>query len=192
MARIKSLVPVLGGPYHQSTVLQHCPLVVGFQRPDVLEEPLNGIGVLEGAVKHRRFAALRDQVPGNDLYRGGIVTRDDQGEAFHFRRRSSLVLRQAAVHSAVLGYGTVNVQLLLLDLDPIAPYHRFAVSENRVRSLLSKARREESAAMDFPSIEVVARSRARAYTLGARGSTRRRREEGYKLARARRKVKSTG
>lgn len=103
MARIKPLVSVLGGPYHQSTVLQHCPLVVGFQRPDILEEPLNEIGVVEGAVKHRRFAALCDQIPGNDPYRGGIVTRDDQGEAFHFRRRSSLVLRQAAVHSAVLG-----------------------------------------------------------------------------------------
>ena len=62
----------------------------------------------------------------------------------------------------------MNVQLLLLDLDPIAPYHQFAVSENRVRSLLSKARREECAAMDFPSIEVVACARARLHSWSTR------------------------
>ena len=139
VARVESLVPVLGGAYHQSAVLEDGPLVVRLQRPDILEEPLDGIGVLEGAVKHRRFTAFRDQVPRHDLYRGGIVARDNQREAFRSWGRSSLVLRQTAVHPAVLGHSSMHVKLLLLDLDTIAPHHRLAISGNHVQELEEEA-----------------------------------------------------
>jgi len=131
MAGVKSLIPLIGGAYHEGAVLEDHALVVGFQRADLLEEPLHVIGVLEDAVQGGRLAAFGDQVAWDDLDRGRFVSGNDQGVALGRRRRSRHVPGQAGVHAAVFGDRSVYVQLLLLHLDAFAQRHAHRVPAKR-------------------------------------------------------------
>lgn len=128
MARVEALVPVLDPHHDQRAVVHDSPLVVRLDRPLVLEEPLDPVGIVEDAAETGRLAPPDDRLLRHHANGGRVVARHYQGQAAGHGGGSGPVAGQTVVDPVVLGAGRLDQQEVALRLDSLARYYALGVS----------------------------------------------------------------